>query len=127
MNHRQLLKILLDGEPILVGKLIGSNVESPRWIDKLTGEVIEGLQVVHLIERTVAKKVIATRVYQRVVSFSQAEAAIDRFHKGDSIAFYIKSLSNSSGHSTACTDGRSPCLIENIRPTRRARRLPACS
>ena len=93
MTIQQLIEVFLKGRLIIVGEYRASRAEKTGFVDRKTGEAIQFIRAVHVIERELDGKVDRTVVYQRLPETVETpEEAVFPYVKGELYAFFVESV-----------------------------------
>ena len=114
MTKKELLEELLHGRIILVGNYRGSQAEKCGYVDRKTGEAIQYVRAIHLIERECGGRLDRGVIYQRLPEIIESpEEAVFPYIRGRLYAFFLEGIQWERGQVNGRMGTRSPELIED--------------
>ena len=124
MTKEELLREVLKGVLLIVGEYRGGHVEPASWIDRKSGNKIEYVRAIHIVECFWCghlDRVIITEYFPEHVTLEQAQATLI-YTRGQLYVFYIEWFKRERGQIYARL---SPWGIEPIEEVEEAAAVPA--
>ena len=124
MRKEDLLGEVLKGVLLVVGEYRGGHADPVSWIDRKSGNKIESVQAIHIVECFSCghlDRVIITERFLPGITLEQAQATLT-YNRGQLYVFYIEWFKRERGQTYARL---SPWGIEPIEETKEAAAVPA--
>jgi hypothetical protein len=118
ITQADLLKELLQGLLLIVGEYRGSHAEMSGFCDRKSGEKIEYIRAMHLIECAwqghIGPVLITQRFPELVATLEQAVATF-RYTRGRKYVFYIEWFKRDRGQTLAAMSAWEPDEVEEVK------------
>lgn len=116
MKREELLDEVLRGRLLIVGEYRGSRAERKGFVDRKSGEKIDYIRAIHLIECACRGNLDRAILYQRLPEIIETpEEAVFPYVKGGLYVFFLTSLNREHGQVICFMAEREPELIEDGR------------
>ena len=114
MKREELMREVLRGRLLIVGEYRGSAAERKGYVDRKSGEKIEYIRAIHLIECACRGNFDRAVVYQRLPeSIETPEEAVFSYFKGRRYVFFLTKMNQEHGQVLCSMADRGPELIED--------------
>ena len=115
MTTTELLKEVLLGRLLIVGEYRGSRAEEAGFVDKKSGEAIQYVRAIHLIECSCRGNLDRAMIYERLPEvIEKPEEAVFHYQKGRRYVFFLVSLKWDKGQVIGSRQRVGPELIDGI-------------